>query len=142
VTQPEERINPIPANARRDSGIFLALLGVTLLLYLLSVPWAFGMIVTGPAAAVFAALALYRSRSVRGITAFRVWLSLGLAFSLFSVIMSVTFMVFAGVLADLRSCTERAVTQQAKTECELEYEEGVTDVVDGWFEPFGVSVRQ
>ena len=142
MAEPEERVNPIPAPARRDSVIVLALLGVTALLYLLSVPWAFAMILTGPAAAVIAARALYRTRSVANITMFRVWLSIGIVLAGFSVLMAVTFMVFADVVSELRGCMDRAVTQQARAQCEATYQDGVADTVEDFLERFGVSATQ
>ena len=139
MAEPEERVNPVPAPARRDSVIMLVLLGVTALLYLVSVPWVFAMIVTGPAGAFFGARALYRSRSASGITMIRVWLSVGIVLALFSVFMAVTFMVFADVVSEMRDCMGRAVTQQARSQCEATYQEGITDTVEEFLERFGVS---
>ncbi|GIG54732.1 DUF4199 domain-containing protein [Demequina activiva] len=139
MAEPEERVSPIPAPARRDSQIFLVMLGVTSLLYLLSVPWAFAMILTGPVGAFFGARALYRSRSAPGITVFRVSLGFGILMSLFSVLMAITFAVFSDAVSELRDCNGRAVTQQARAQCEAQYEESVADTVDDVLGRFGVS---
>ena len=139
MTESEERVSPIPAAARRDTGWFFVALGVTALLYLLSVPWAFGMIATGPLGAFFALRALYRSRSVAGIVGYRVAMTVGAVVSLFSVAMGLTFMIFADVLTDLQDCRERAVTVQAQRTCDAEYQESVRDTVADLLERVGVS---
>ena len=142
MTEPDERTSPVPAQARRDSVITLIALGITALLYLLSVPWAFAMVVTGPVAVAFAARAFYRSRGVSGVTAFRVWLGMGAVAALFATLMGVTFMIFADVITDLRGCMDRAVTQQAQRACERDYEQDVADTVEGALERLGVTVEQ
>ncbi|WP_297081685.1 hypothetical protein [uncultured Demequina sp.] len=139
MTETEERVSPIPAPARRDTGWFLVVLGITALLYLLSVPWAFAMIATGPLGAFLAARALYRSRRATGIVGYRVAMSAGVVVSLFSVAMGMTFAVFAEVITDFQDCRQRAVTQQAQRTCEAEYQESVRDTIEDLLEQVGLT---
>ncbi|WP_084105007.1 hypothetical protein [Demequina sp. NBRC 110056] len=124
-----QRSGPIPAEARRATAIFLAMLGVTVLLYALAAPWAYAMIVTGPVGAAFGALALWRSRRLPGLFGYRLSVSIGVVMSLFSVLIAMSFMIFAGVLSDYGSCMERAVSQQAQATCQSDYEQGLNDRV-------------
>lgn len=142
MAEPEERIDPIPAPARRDSLIVLVLLGVTAFLYLLQVPWAFAMIVTGPAAAAIAVRALVRSWNAPGVTMFRVWLGIGIMLGLMSAFMGLTFMLFADVITQLSDCNNRAVTQQARAQCEAEYDEGVRTTIENVLERAGLTVPE
>ncbi|WP_084038353.1 hypothetical protein [Demequina sp. NBRC 110053] len=129
----------IPPEARRDLRIFVVLMGLTVLLYALAAPWAYAMIVTGPVAAAFGALALWRSRRAKGLVGFRVSVAVGIGLSLFSALVAVSFMMFAAVLADYSGCMERAVSQEAQNACQADYEQGINDRLESLLERFEVS---
>lgn len=135
----EERPSIIPASARRETWWFLGALGATAVLYLLPTPFTYGMILTGPAAAVLGAVALLRSRAQSGVVAYRVWVGIGMLMGLFSAVAGVTTIVFADVLSEYQSCLDRAVTQQAQDRCNDDYRDGVESVFEDLLERAGVS---
>ncbi|MFV0634362.1 hypothetical protein [Demequina sp.] len=142
MAEPERPTSPVPAIARRDTSIFLGLLGVTALLYLLSTPLAFGMALTGPAAAVFGARALWKSRQEPGLTGFRLSMAMGILMGMFSLLMAISLTLFHGVLNDYRDCSARAVTSSAQAACDEGYNAGIQDRVTELLEQLGLSVPQ
>lgn len=140
MTEPQDRPRVIPDAARRDTGLFLGTLSVTVVLYLLGAPWAFAMVVTGPLGALFGVLALIRSWREPGLVGYRVWVGGGIMISLFSTVMGVTFMLFADVLAEYSDCRERAVTHQAQAACDADYQEGVQTTLEDLFARLGFDV--
>ncbi len=122
--------SPLPPGARRDSKIFLMLFGATVLLYLLSLPLIFGVILTGPVAAFFAVRSLWRSRSVAGVLMFRYTMIAGTAAVLFAALTGVAMIFFHEPVRALQECNSRAITQTAQDQCQRDYQEGIEDVLN------------
>ncbi len=139
MAEDDKRESRLPQAAQRDSRIFMALLAVTVLLYLLSIPLAFGTMLTGPAAAVFGLLALYRARAAEDVTTFRYAMILGVAASGFAAFMGFAMFLFREPVEDLQNCLGRAITTAAEDTCEREYQDGVQTVTDDLLERMGLT---
>lgn len=135
----ESQKSPLPPGARRDSKFFLLLFGATVVLYLLSLPMIFGVILTGPAAAFFGVRSLWRSRSVSGVLLFRYTMVAGIAASLLAGLTGLAMIVFHEPVSALRDCSARAITQTAQDQCQRDYEEGLSTAVEDMLERFGIS---
>ena len=131
--------HPLPAGARRDSGIFLLLFAVTILLYFLSIPLIFGVIATGPAAAFFAIRAVYRSRKVPKVTSFRVGLLSGALVSFFALFTGLAMVIFYEPVAELQACNTRAITQTATDQCQRDYQNNIEQLMEDWLEQLGAT---
>ena len=130
MAEDQTRESRLPPGARRDSGIFMALLAATVLLYMMSIPIAFGVIATGPAAAVFGLRALYRSRSTPQVATFRWAMIAGVLVCGFAAFMGLVLIMFREPVQDLQECMSRAITQSAESACQRDYQEGVDTVVE------------
>jgi len=140
VAEPSARDARLPDGARRDSTFFMALLGATVLLYVVSIPLAFGMVATGPAAAFFGIRAVYRSRGAASITAFRYATIAGVLMALFGAFMGVVLMVFHEPVQALRDCMGRALTHSAEAQCQAEYEADVQQLMEDALERMGITL--
>lgn len=129
----------LPAGARRDSGFFLLMFTITIVLYFLSIPLIYGVFLSAPAAAFFATRAIWRSRKVSKVTSFRVGLIGGIVASGFAVLTGFAMIVFHGPVSELQNCTSRAITQTAQNECERNYQDNLEQHMDNIFERFGVT---
>lgn len=129
----------LPAGARRDSGIFLLLFLVTIVLYFLSIPLIFGVIATGPLAAFFAIRALFRSRGVAKVASFRVGLIGGAVACMFAMLTGLAMTIFHGPVSELQNCAARAITQTAQAQCERDYQQNIEQLMEDWLERVGAT---
>lgn len=139
MAEEDKPASKLPPAAQRDSRIFMLLLAVTVLLYVMSIPLAFGVIVTGPVAAVFGLLALFRSHSATGVATFRYAMIAGVLVSGFAALMGVALLVFRGPVEELQTCLSRAITSSAEETCQREYQDNVDTVMDNWLERVGLT---
>ncbi|MFW7413741.1 hypothetical protein [Demequina sp. SO4-18] len=139
MAEDQTRESRLPPGARRDSGIFMALLAATVLLYMASIPIAFGVIATGPAAAIFGLRALYRSRSTPEVVTFRWAMIAGVLLCGFAAFMGLALVLFREPVQERQDCMARAITQAAESACQREYEEGVERIVQDTFDRAGVT---
>lgn len=138
--EPEQ--GALPAGARRDSGFFLLMFAITIVLYFLSIPLIFGVFLSAPAAAFFACRALWRSRSVPKVAGFRVGLIGGTLASGFALLTGMAMIVFYEPVSQLQTCTSRAITQTATDQCQRNYQEDLNQLMEETFERFGVTPPQ
>lgn len=129
----------LPAAARRYTLPFTILLGVTLVLYLLSIPFAYAMLLTGPAAAVVGLRALWATRTHKEIGYFRLSMTFGIIVAGFMTVTGLSLIVFHDIVTDLSECMDRAVTRSAADQCQADYEDALNGVVDDLYERFGVT---
>lgn len=139
MAEEEKPASKLPPAAQRDSRIFMLLLAASVLLYLMSIPLAFGVIVTGPVAAVFGLLALFRSRSAKGVATFRYAMVAGVLVSGFAALMGLALLVFRGPVEDLQTCLSRAITSSAEEACQREYQDAVDSRTDDLLERIGLT---
>ncbi|MFW2513049.1 hypothetical protein ACNI3K_04665 [Demequina sp. SO4-13] len=139
MAEDQTRESRLPPGARRDSGVFMALLAATVLLYMMSIPIAFGVIGTSIAAAFFGLRALYRSRATSEITTFRWAMSSGVVLCGFAAFMGLTLVLFREPVQERQDCMARALTQAAESACDREYEEGVEQTVQDAFDRVGIT---
>ncbi|GMA36349.1 MULTISPECIES: hypothetical protein [Demequina] len=124
---------------RRYSVPFMVLLGLTLLLYLFSIPLAYGMLLTGPAAAIVGLRALWVTRKDKALAYFRLSMTFGIIVAGFMTVTGLSLVVFNGIVTDLSDCMDRAVTRSAVDQCEADYQDALNDVVEDIYERFGVT---
>ena len=129
----------LPAGARRDSGFFLLLFAVTIVLYFFSIPLVYGVLLTGPAAGFFAVRALIRSRSVPKITGYRVGLSAGIGVAGLAMLTGFAMIVFHGPVSELQNCSARAITQTAEDQCQRDYQDNIQALMEDTLERLSVS---
>lgn len=129
----------LPVGARRDSGFFLLFFTITIVLYFLSIPLIYGVFLSAPAAAFFAARALWRSRKVAKVASFRVGLGGGIIASGFALLTGFAMIVFHGPVTELQTCTSRAITQTAQAECARNYQDSLEQRMEDVLERFGVT---
>ncbi|WP_084077201.1 hypothetical protein [Demequina sp. NBRC 110057] len=133
---PSPQLSPA---ARRYSVPFMVLLGLTLLLYLFSIPLAYGMLLTGPAAALVGLRALWVTRKDKALAYFRLSMTFGTIVAGFMTVTALGLVVFNGIMTDLSDCMDRAVTRSAADQCEQEYQDSLNNVVEDLYERFGVT---
>lgn len=141
MAEDESQERKLPPNARRDSNIFMMLFALTILLYLLSLPFIFGILLTGPATVFFGIRAIYRSRKVPRMALYRYAIGAGSAAALFAFFTAGAMVMFHGPVSELQNCVSRAITQSAQAQCQRDYIDNVNDVVESTFERFGVTAN-
>ncbi|WP_062076853.1 hypothetical protein [Demequina globuliformis] len=129
----------MPDNVRRSVTWFTVVLGITVVLYLFSIPLSFGMLVTAPIAIVMAIRILILTRKNKAISGFRLSITLGMAMAGFSLLMGVTMVVFQDTIVELQNCMERAVTNSAQAQCEADYEDAINGITEDIYERFGIT---
>lgn len=131
--------SPLPPGARSDSRIFMLLLLVTVVLYMLSIPLAFGAILTGPAAAIVGIRALWRSMATPKVATFRYAMVAGVLVSAFATFMGLVLIVFREPVENLQECMARAITTSAEDACEREYTADVEQLADDLLARVGLT---
>lgn len=129
----------MPEQARRYTVPFMVLLGITLLLYLFSIPLAYGMLLTGPAAAIVGLRALWVTRKNKEFGYYRLSLTFGIIVAGFMTVTGLSLVVFHDIVTDLSDCMNRAVTRSAADQCEADYQDALNGVVEDLYERFGVT---
>ncbi|WP_084102246.1 hypothetical protein [Demequina sp. NBRC 110051] len=129
----------MPAAARRYSMIFMVLLGITLLLYLFSIPLAYGMLLTGPAAAIVGLRALWVTRKDKAIGYFRLSMTFGIIVAGFMTVTALSLVVFHDIVTELSDCMDRALTRSAVEQCEADYQDSLNGLVEDLYDRFGVT---
>lgn len=129
-TEPPER-TPLPDAVRRNLRLFVVLLILTAVLYLLSIPLAYGVLITSPLAIALGLKALYDTRKEAGFTFHRMAIIVGTLMAGMSILLGLGLVIFRDMVVELDTCLERAVTQQARTACQNTYEERYREVLDG-----------
>ncbi|WP_062131770.1 hypothetical protein [Demequina aestuarii] len=131
--------SPLPPGARRDSRIFMVLLLVTVVLNMLSIPLAFGAVLTGPAAALVGIRALWRSMSTPKVAPFRYAMVAGVLVSAFATFMGLVLIVFREPVENRQECMARAITTSAEDACEREYMAEAEQLVDDLLARVGLT---
>lgn len=129
-------------NARRDSGFFLLFFTITIILYFMSIPLIYGVFLSAPTAAFFAARAIWRSRKIPGTASFQVGLVGGIIASGFAVLTGFAMMIFHGPVSELQTCAARAITQTATTECQRDYQANIEQRMEDIFQRFGLTTPE
>ncbi|WP_152649141.1 hypothetical protein [Demequina flava] len=129
----------MPDHVRRNVTWFTIVLGLTVLLYLFSIPLAYGMLITAPVAIFLGARILILSRKEKNAAVFRISVTLGLAIAGFSFLLGVSMVFLGTTITALQDCMERAVTNSAQQRCQTEYEDGLNDRLESVYERFGVT---
>jgi len=127
----------LPARLVRDTRWTLVLLGATMLTWVFGVPIVLVALVTGPAAAAFAISALIRSRGLKGVFAMRIWLWVAVGVGALSTVTAAGVLILREPLAQLSDCNARAITETAKRQCVVDYEQAYQDLL----ERYGVTTK-
>lgn len=127
----------LPPRLLRDTRWTLILLGATLLTSVLGVPMVLLAIVTGPAAAGFAISGLVRSRGLTGVLVLRMWMWFAVGIGALSTITAAGALILREPLAQLSDCNARAITETAKRQCVIDYEQAYRDLLAR----YGVTTR-
>lgn len=120
----------LPKALRRDSLWTFALLGVSALLWMVELPVAFLVLLTGPAAIAFAASALINSRGVDAVGGIRVWLWVSMAMGGMILLGGLNLVLTYGPTERYQACLDRAITETAKRECLVQYEKERQELLD------------
>jgi hypothetical protein len=128
----------LPTNLRRTSLWTIILLGVTMLVFALGMPYSLAVLVTAPATAACAISALIYSRGVESTAFVRVWLWIAIGMSGMSFLVGLGLVIAREPYEQLEACLARAITPSAQRECELEYEKAMDDLLKRYSE-FGVT---
>ncbi|WP_062069819.1 hypothetical protein [Demequina sediminicola] len=128
----------VPDNARKYLNGFMLALALTVVLYLFSVPLAYGMFLTAPIAIVLGIIVLIRTNGIKELSAMRLAVVFGLAMSGFAMFVGAGLALFHDTIDELSTCMARAVTNSAVQTCESNYEEGLNDTIDGLYDRFGI----
>ncbi|MFN3866793.1 MAG: hypothetical protein ACK4MD_08790, partial [Demequina sp.] len=139
VAEDKTSESPLPLGARSDSKIFLLLLAATVVLYMLSIPLAFGVLLTGPAGALVGIRALYRSLSTPRAGSFRFAMVTGVLVSGFATFMGLVLFVAREPVENFQACLTRAITTSAEDACQRQYQEDVEDLADDWLARVGLT---
>lgn len=136
VSTPETPQERLPDDVVRLVRIFLVLLAGTAVLYLFSLPLAFGILVTGPVALGIGLKALLQSWRLPGLVSYRLGMIAGMAMAGFATVFALGLVVVREPVMALEQCLDRAITQQARDTCQADYEQSYRD----FLEQFGVTL--
>lgn len=136
MTKPPPEPVEIPDNVRRYTRWMMAAILVTIVLYVFNLPVSLASLVTAPAAFVLGILILVATMGHDRMGGIRVSAIAGMVLAMFAGLIALGSLVLYDVLIDLRECEARALTQTAKRECAVAYEEGYR----GLLEDYGVTL--
>jgi len=120
----------LPKALRRDSLWTFGLLGASALLWMVGIPGSLFVLLTGPAAIAFAASALINSRGVDAVAGIRVWLWVSMAMGAMILLAGLSQVLTYGPTQSWQACRDRAITETAKRECEVQYEKDRKELLD------------
>ncbi|MDE0572518.1 hypothetical protein ON058_03720 [Demequina sp. B12] len=129
----------VPDKARKSVTMFMLALGVTVVLYLFSIPLAYGMFVTAPVAIFYGIRILVLTRGEKELGVFRLSITFGLAMAGFAMFVGAGLLLFHDIVTDLSTCMSRAVTHSAVEACNADYEDGLNAKVEEIYERFGLT---
>ncbi len=119
----------VSAGARRAVQWSLGLLAVTMLLLLVGPRWAVLTLVAAPATAAVMITALVLLRHAR-LVGLKVMLAIGIGVSAIALVYGLVLVVFHGPINNFTECQSRALTHQAERQCEQEYQDAVTALLE------------
>lgn len=119
----------LPQSLRRDSLWTFGLLGASALLWAVGLPLALLVVVTGPAAIIFAISALVNSRGVEAVNGIRVWLWISIAMGGMILLGGLGLILMRGATEAFDACMDRAITETAKRECQAQYERDIDELM-------------
>lgn len=120
---------PLPPALLTNARWTLGLLVVTMIAWLVGAPWAFAVLVTGPAAAGFGIAGLIAARGVDKASVVRVWLAVSVGIGVMAGFSSIGLIILNGPLSELEHCYERALTVQARAACDAEYQSSYEELL-------------
>lgn len=107
----------VPNAARSASRWSTLFLGTTLVAWFFGLPFAYIVLVTGPATVVVGVVGLVALKRMTSVAAVRVLLWLSISVGLMSTAMGVGLVALRDEFAAFAACNERAITESAKQAC-------------------------
>ncbi len=105
------------------------LLGLSALLWMLGLPLSLMVLASGPATVSFAISALINSRGVVDAAAIRVWLGVAIAMGGLILLAGLGLLLMRGPTEQFERCLDRAITETARRECQVEFEKARDDLL-------------
>jgi len=131
----------LPRALRRSSLWTFGLLALSALLWTVGLPGSLLVVVTGPATIIFAISALLHTRGVDAVAGIRVWLWIAIAMGGMILLGGIGLILMRGPTEQLEACLDRALTETAKRECQVQYEESYKELLDRYANYGKVTVR-
>jgi len=128
TTTPTQRPQ-LPRELRRDAMWTFVLLGLSALLWMLGLPLSLMVLASGPATVSFAISALINSRGVVDAAAIRVWLGVAIAMGGLILLAGLGLLLMRGPTEQFERCLDRAITETARRECQVEFEKARDDLL-------------
>ncbi|SEJ18398.1 hypothetical protein [Demequina mangrovi] len=123
------------AGARRAVQWSLLLLAALLLVPMLGPSWGLSALVLAPAAATAMIVALVKLRGAP-LKALKLMLWIGLGVAVLALFYGLGLVILHDQVTALEECQDRAITNTAREQCLLDYEQAYLDLLEDW----GVSV--
>lgn len=120
----------LPKTLRRASMWTLIMLAVTALAWALGMPYEFAVLATGPATIIFAIYALISSKGVEAASGIRVWLWIAIGVGVITLVAGLGLILMRGPIERLEACLGRSITETARTECEVQYQEDYQQLLE------------